>query len=159
MCKFSGRQLAGFHKERSIICPAGLYGYYELLLKVFDKFTIAMGFPQTDLASQVDGSAVAVPPGGFSIGSPVTQITPDGMGGNITNEEALAYGRININTIIEDAQSPVYSSIRLLAPFGSMAHPMIYSNPLKTYLRNGEGFGEPNAGYFAGLARWATPAK
>ena len=118
---------------------------YDYLLKVFDKFTIASGFPKADLAVEVDGNAANPPDGGFSIGPPVTSIAP-----GFTGEQALAYGRININTIIETAQLPVYASIRMLPPIGSMASNMVFPN-IQTYLRNNSYFGEPYNGYYEGV--------
>ena len=127
----------------------GTGNYFDLLLAVFDKFTIARRLELADILHEFEGTNLSVPAQGFNMGAPITQITTEGAGGNITNEASLVFGRININSIIDNGQAPVYSAIRLLPPHNSMN--FMY-NTISTVLKSGVGFGEPNpAGYFAGL--------
>ena len=82
-------------------------GRFNLLLAIFDRLTTAAEFNGTDLTTSIEGTAVSPRRRSSASGPRITRITDQGVGGNVTNSEAIVCGKININAILDsDPTSP-----------------------------------------------------
>ncbi len=102
---------------------------YEKLLRIIDQFTIAQEFDSSvanislvdpkDIDDIVDdnhsaGSVAAPPNLRFSIGPQITRIVEDDPAKPI-GDEALVFGRININAIKDSDKQQVYAALRKIS--------------------------------------------